>query len=289
MSDLAIVSSTSVVQSLPDAIQVGKILAQSKFFKGVEQEAQAVAKVLRGLELGIPPVAALEGIYAFDGKTSLSAHTISALIKKSGKYNYRVIEATRERCEIHFFENGELAGPAVFTFQDALDAKLTSKDNWSKYREEMIYARAMSKGARRYCSEIFMGPVYTLEELGSGSAEPMPVIQPLPEMQQAELPSPPPIEPKFKKVIATPIRESAPPPAAEEVPWDESGIEINLTELKAETDVLISALGWTPTQGKDYLTAKFGKPTRNKLTPIEYLDFRDQLVELKANQVSEVA
>ena len=150
------------------------------------------------------------------------------------------------------------------------------------------YMKAETKAKRRVTLSIC-----GLGFLDETEAPTIPDAQPWVEPQEikqveAELPSPPPIEPKFKKVIATPIRESAPPPAVDADEWD-AGIEVNLLELKAETDVLISALGWTPTQGKDYLTAKFGKPTRNKLTPIEYLDFRDQLLELKANQVSEVA
>jgi hypothetical protein len=150
------------------------------------------------------------------------------------------------------------------------------------------YMKAETKAKRRVTLSIC-----GLGFLDETEAPTIPDAQPWVEPQEikqveAELPPSAP-EPKFKKVIATPIRESAPPPAAEEVPWDESGIEINLTELKAETDVLISALGWNAAKGAEHLTAHFGKSKRNQLSPIEYLDFRDQLLELKANQVSEVA
>jgi hypothetical protein len=45
---------------------------------------------------------------------------------------------------------------------------LTSKDNWKKYPSDMLFARAISRGARRYAPGIFGGsPIYTPDELGA--------------------------------------------------------------------------------------------------------------------------
>lgn len=166
-----------VIKSLEDAITIGKILAASRFFKDVGTEAQAVAKVLRGWELGIPPVASLENIYVIDGKTSLSAHLIAAKIKESGQFRFQILQYTDTHCEIAFFEKvdgtWQECGPnATFSLVDAERAELLSKKNWRCYPKAMLYARAMAQGARLYCSSVFMGQIYVPEELDeSGGIE----------------------------------------------------------------------------------------------------------------------
>jgi hypothetical protein len=159
-----------VITSLQDAITIGKILAASKFFKDATTEAQAVAKILRGWELGIPPVAALENIYVIDGKTSLSAHLIAAKIEDSGRFRQRIIAHTNEVCAIRFDGRAEGSwdeiGISEFTIADAKIAKLVGKNNWQQYPKAMLYSRALAQGARWFCSRVFMGAIYVPEELG---------------------------------------------------------------------------------------------------------------------------
>jgi len=159
------------IRSLDDVMKIGGLLAKSGFFKGAANEAQAVAKILRGWELGIPPVAALETVYVIEGKTALAAHMIAALIKKSGRYNYRVKENSDRQCTILFMEQGEGVGESTFTMEDANKAQLLGKDVWKKYPKAMLYARAMSAGAKLFCPDVFGGAVYTPEELDANVNE----------------------------------------------------------------------------------------------------------------------
>jgi hypothetical protein len=55
----SIAAEMSPEMKLDEIIQVGKILFASGFFKDLRNEEQAVAIILRGRELGIPPVASL--------------------------------------------------------------------------------------------------------------------------------------------------------------------------------------------------------------------------------------
>jgi hypothetical protein len=51
--------------------------------------------------------------------------------------------------------------------KEAQAAGLTGKDNWKKYPSDMLFARAISRGARRFAPGIFGGsPVYTPDEMG---------------------------------------------------------------------------------------------------------------------------
>jgi hypothetical protein len=147
-------------------LKVGAMLAKSGFFPDAKVEAQAVAKILAGAELGVGPVASLRGIDLINGKLAPNAGLISALIKRRRPaYDFRVIENTNQRCELAFYEHGREVGRSSFSADDAKTALLT-EGNWKKFPRNMMFARALTNGARWYCADIFLGGVYVPEELG---------------------------------------------------------------------------------------------------------------------------
>jgi hypothetical protein len=154
------------ISTLQDLISFGKVLAESGFFKDSRGAAQAVVKVQAGLELGIPPIAAMTGIHVIEGKIALSATLLAALVKRSGKYDYR---ATHEKdaCVVVFLERGEEIGRSSFSLADAERAGLAGRGPWKTYLRNMLFARALSNGVRWYCPDVFAGPIYTPEELGA--------------------------------------------------------------------------------------------------------------------------
>ena len=148
-----------------DTQQLGAIMVKSGFFQDTKQEAQAVVKILYGAELGFGPIASMLGCYIVNGRPSLSAQLIASAIQKSGTYRYRIREWTDKRCRIEFFERGESLGDASFSIEDATRAGLTGNDTWKKYPKAMLWARAMSQGARAYTPDVFNGAIYTPDEL----------------------------------------------------------------------------------------------------------------------------
>jgi len=159
---------TVATPTLSETMQLGDLLAQSGFFADSRGAAQAVVKVLAGREIGFGPIASMTGIHVISGRVSISANLMAAAIKRSGRYDYRVREMTAQRCEIEFRErNGdkwEIIGSSEFTAQDARQA---GTKNMDKFARNMLFARAMSNGARWYTPDIFGGPVYTPEEMGA--------------------------------------------------------------------------------------------------------------------------
>jgi hypothetical protein len=157
------------LESLDDAMKVALILSQSGYFKDSKNEQQAVVKILAGLELGIPPVAALQGVVLVDGKLSLSASTCAALVKRSGKYNFKSKRHTETECTLEFYEkwgdSWEVVGESTFTIQDAQRAGLASKQNWRNYPKAMLFARAVTQGSRWFCADIFSGAIYSPDEI----------------------------------------------------------------------------------------------------------------------------
>jgi len=149
-----------------DLMTLGDVLSKSGFFADSRQSFQAVVKVLAGQELGFGPVASMTGINIIKGRVTLSANLLAAAIKRSGRYTYRVVELSAQVCTLEFLEEGKLTGKETFTMEDAKRAGLQG-ENWTKYPKNMLFARAISNGAKFYCPDIFGGPVYTPDELGA--------------------------------------------------------------------------------------------------------------------------
>ena len=64
----------------------------------------------------------MQNIHCFDGKVTLGVHVMAALIKRSGRYDYRVRVATREQCVIEYFdETGGELGTSSFTIDDVVE------------------------------------------------------------------------------------------------------------------------------------------------------------------------
>lgn len=147
-------------------MDLGNVLARSGFFQDTKDAGQAIVKVLAGRELGFGPIASMTGVYIIKGKVALSANLMAAAIKRSGRYNYRVKVLTDTECTIEFSESGQPCGTSTFTAKDAAAAGLGG-DNWRKFPRNMLFARALSNGAKWYCPDLSGGPLYTPDELGA--------------------------------------------------------------------------------------------------------------------------
>ena len=181
-----------VLKSYSEIEAAAKSMAASGYFQDARSAAQAVVKILAGQELGFGPFASMTGVYIIQGRPSIGANLMAAAVKKSGRYNYRIIEMTDKVCEIAYSENGQEIGRSRFTLEDAHKA---GTKNLDKFPRNMLFARAMSNGVRWFCPDVFAGaPLYTPEELGANVNESgdvidipaVPVETPAPEPAPAE-------------------------------------------------------------------------------------------------------
>lgn len=162
-------------------VQLAESFAKSNAFKDLKNKDQALVTILGGRELGLAPLYSMQHIFIVNGRLSIDSQTMANLIKRSKIYKVDILISTIEKCELDFYEKEEnLEGKMVwvkqnrevvsFTIADAKRAGLLTKDNWIHYPAEMLYARALSKGARRYCPDA-IGGFYTNEEL-EGETQP---------------------------------------------------------------------------------------------------------------------
>lgn len=158
----------ATTESLTEPMALGNVFWKSGMFKDIKSQAQAVVKILAGRELGLAPLESMTNIYIVNDKIALQAKIIGSLIKRSSKYDYSVDKLTNEECAITFFtfdqDNKPVEiGKSNFTKADAARAGIVNKDVWKNYPRNMLFARALSNGARWYTSDVFCG--YTAEEL----------------------------------------------------------------------------------------------------------------------------
>jgi hypothetical protein len=143
-----------------------------------------------GAMLGIHPVAALQGVNVIEGKASLSAGLMSALIRRAG-HSLKVETSGT-------IEGGDLAATVTLTRKDTGDVLISvwtpkrahqaglctyvEKDGvwsvraqsqsgaakpWQSYTAQLCKARAISEVYVEGATDLGMGAVYTPEELGS--------------------------------------------------------------------------------------------------------------------------
>ncbi len=152
--------------------EIGGIFAKSGYFKDVRDAAQAVVKIMYGKELGFSPVISMMGIHIIEGKPALSSNLMAGMVKRSGKYDYRVVKLTDTECNLMFLQGGQEVGPSNFSIADATKAGVVrAGGSWTKYPRNMLFARALSNGLKLYCPDLSMCPIYNPEELGAEVSE----------------------------------------------------------------------------------------------------------------------
>lgn len=138
--------------------------------------APSPAKVLllaeTGSMLGLHPMAALQSIHIIEGKPTLSANLLAALVRRAG-HRLRVTTSGN-------WADGSFIARAVLVRSDDPDfefvvewgkeraqrAGLLGKDVWKKYGEAMCKSRAVTEVIREGAPDVTIVAAYTPEELG---------------------------------------------------------------------------------------------------------------------------
>jgi hypothetical protein len=162
---------------------LGTLITSKQLPSHIKTVAEAFTIAQMGKELGFPTMQAFHYIIPIQGKLSLSAKAIGALLRKGGvRYitqedgvwvyadgsTSTIIKPGDEkpidqRTTILFLRDG-MEERCSFSWKDAEKQGLTTKDNWKRMPKEMLYARCVAKGANRIGSDLLLG-LYAIEEL----------------------------------------------------------------------------------------------------------------------------
>ncbi len=160
--------------SLDEVGKIGRVFAQSGYFKDARDAAQCVTKILAGRELGIGPFQSVAQFHVVEGKPVMSAGLVAAMVKRSGRYDYRIATSTDAECVLDWYERvdgkWEMVGQSSFNDADRERARLKLEgpkgpSGWGKYPRAMFFARALTAGARMYAPDCFGGAIYADGEL----------------------------------------------------------------------------------------------------------------------------
>jgi len=132
--------------SFADMMAQAEVLVKSGLLpETIRSAPAAVAIMMTGRELGLPPMLSFRAIAIIKGKPTLSAQLMGALIRRDG-HSYRIIESSNVGCAIEFCRRSGEHYTHEFSLEDAKRAGLTG-DNWVKYPKAMLFSRCMSAGA----------------------------------------------------------------------------------------------------------------------------------------------
>jgi hypothetical protein len=158
-------------RSLEEAFKLARHIFAARLNFGSYGAAEAVfSTILAGRELGMSAMASLRGFHIIQGRPTLSAATIQALILRSGKAKFfRCIERTNERATFETQRGDDPIVTLTYTIEDGQrawdkDEKAWKASGWQKNPADMCVARAGSKLARLVYPDILSG-FYASEEM----------------------------------------------------------------------------------------------------------------------------
>lgn len=152
---------------LSDRLAGGKLLPAELR----DRPADILLTLLHGRELGLEPGTAIRAIHIIEGKPSLSADLMVALVLRSGlAVKFTCTESTDQSVTYTTTRHGDAPQSCTWTMADAKRAGLAGKGNWTKYPRQMLGARARAELARRVYPDVLSG-CYTPEELGSNAID----------------------------------------------------------------------------------------------------------------------
>ena len=148
--------------------ELSRVIAGTEFvptaFRG--RPAAVGAAILAGREIGIGPMTSLQHLHVIEGRPSMSAQLMRALVQAAG-HRIRIVESTSTRCVLAGQRRGDDEGTTVtFTMDDAKRAGLDRRPNWAKYPRAMLVARATGELCRLIFADVLGGITLATEEAG---------------------------------------------------------------------------------------------------------------------------
>jgi hypothetical protein len=135
--------------------QANVIVASGFAPKSIKTAEQALAVMLKGHEMGLPPMLSLAEIKIIQGTPTMSASLMLAMMYKAG-IEINFLRLTDEGCTMEVRRPGREKQIIKFDMEDAKRAGLSSNDSWRKYPRAMCRSRCTSEAARSVAPDIIM-------------------------------------------------------------------------------------------------------------------------------------
>lgn len=153
----------AVVPQIQNYLAFGQSILKSGFAPTHYKNPESiVAAILLGREVGFGPMQALQSINVIQGKPTIDAGGLKAIVQAHG-VRIKTIEWTDKKCTLELVR-GDHSDKFTFTMDDAAQMGLVGKDNWKRMPKFMLYARCVSTLIRNNCADLIRG-FYSKEEM----------------------------------------------------------------------------------------------------------------------------
>jgi hypothetical protein len=160
-------SALQIAAQANQLLNVGDLLVKSGMLpNSIRTPEAAMAIIVKGMELGLPPMAALAGITVIQGKPTVSPQLMLSLINLSGQLENLDVETGMQGATVTMKRRGRSAFTSRFGPAEAKAMGLDSKDNYKKQAPVMYQWRAVAGCARVVFPDVIDG-LYTPEEMGA--------------------------------------------------------------------------------------------------------------------------
>lgn len=168
-TELAVYNSNTQVYSWQEMKEQAKELVPTGFLpESIKTPQQAMAIMLTGKELGLPPMQAIRGINIIKGNPTLKPELMLALcLQRIKGFQYQFKDCDNKSATF-ICKRPEMIEPytSTFTMEDAKAAGLAGKEIWTKYPGNMLRWRAVANALHIVAPDVLVG-VYTPEEIGA--------------------------------------------------------------------------------------------------------------------------
>lgn len=169
-----VATKTAMPDTFNNRYTMSKILASSGLMpKGMDTPEKVCVALQYGYELGLSPMVSVNNIAVVNGKPTLSADCMHAIVRHSREYGgveWICQDEKRAECIVHRISpNYKEDVRGVYTIEMAKAAGLETKDNWKKYPARMLKHRALSYALRDTFPDVLSG-IYSPDELDENPA-----------------------------------------------------------------------------------------------------------------------
>lgn len=147
--------------------QMAEVFIKSRMLpSSIQTPEQAILIMVKGQELGLQPLQALNGINVIQGKPAVSPQLMLSLINRSGKLEDIKFEIGADfvSCTMKRWDRTEHT--ERFGNREAMNMQLSSKENYKKQPLVMYKWRAVAACARVVFPDVIDG-LYTPDEMGA--------------------------------------------------------------------------------------------------------------------------
>ncbi len=163
-NEIAVITPTSLAEAEALATTIAKSGMIPDYLRN--KPADVLVVMMQGFELGLTPMAALNGIYAVKGRPFIAADTLVAVcVRRSDVCEYfRLIESTATVARYLTLRRGHPEPtPMTYTIEQARRANLAGSQTYKAHPEAMLRHRCSANLARAVFPDLCAG-MYVKEE-----------------------------------------------------------------------------------------------------------------------------